>query len=99
MPDATTPDSGPSMIPVLDMASPMLGFPEHHRFALARLDEEGTVCDLRSLEDTDSGRSCRPRCSSTTTPRRSRHSVAESLRRVRRRPGSAGRGDSSASIR
>ncbi|WP_308249390.1 flagellar assembly protein FliW [Nocardioides jiangsuensis] len=53
MPDATTPDSGPGAIPVLDMVSPMLGFPEHRRFALARLDEEGTVCDLRSLEDTD----------------------------------------------
>ena len=47
------PPTAAGAIPVLDMVSPMLGFPEHRRFALARLDEEGTVCDLRSLEDTD----------------------------------------------
>jgi flagellar assembly factor FliW len=38
-------------IPVLTMAAPMLGFPEHARFALARLDEQGAVCDLHSLDD------------------------------------------------
>lgn len=40
-------------IPVLEMVQPMIGFPEHHRFGLARLDEDGTVCDLRSLDDPD----------------------------------------------
>lgn len=42
-----------SDIPVLTMVGPMLGFPEHSRFGLARLDEEGAVCDLRSLDDPD----------------------------------------------
>jgi flagellar assembly factor FliW len=40
-------------IPVLTMVGPMLGFPEHLRFGLARLDDEGAVCDLRSLDDPD----------------------------------------------
>lgn len=40
-------------IPVLTMVGPMLGFPEHGRFGLARLDEQGAVCDLRSLDDPD----------------------------------------------
>jgi flagellar assembly factor FliW len=38
-------------IPVLDMVEPMLGFPEQRRFALARLDDTGMICDLRSLDD------------------------------------------------
>ena len=38
-------------LPVLDMVTPMVGFPEHRRFALARLDEDGLVCDLFSLDD------------------------------------------------
>lgn len=38
-------------IPVLEMVHPMIGFPDHHRFALARLDDDGTICDLRSLDD------------------------------------------------
>lgn len=42
-----------SDIPVLTMVGPMLGFPEHERFGLARLDENGAVCDLRSLDDPD----------------------------------------------
>lgn len=40
-------------IPVLTMVGPMLGFPEHTRFGLARLDEQGVVCDLRSLDDPE----------------------------------------------
>lgn len=40
-------------IPVLTMVGPMLGFPEHARFGLARLDEQGIVCDLRSLDDPE----------------------------------------------
>jgi flagellar assembly factor FliW len=38
-------------IPVLEMVHPLIGFPDHHHFALARLDDQGTVCDLRSVED------------------------------------------------
>jgi flagellar assembly factor FliW len=40
-------------IPVLTMVGPMLGFPDHQRFGLARLDDEGAVCDLRSLDDPE----------------------------------------------
>lgn len=40
-------------IPVLTMVGPMLGFPDHLRFGLARLDDEGSVCDLRSLDDPE----------------------------------------------
>jgi flagellar assembly factor FliW len=47
-------DAGPEIdVPVLEMVEPMLGFPEHRRFGLARLDEQGMICDLRSLEDRD----------------------------------------------
>lgn len=46
-------DSGADDIPVLEMVAPMLGFPEHRRFALAALDEEGAIYDLRSLEDAE----------------------------------------------
>jgi flagellar assembly factor FliW len=42
---------GATELPVLEMVHPFIGFPDHHRFALARLDDEGTVCDLRSVED------------------------------------------------
>lgn len=45
--------SGADDIPVLEMVAPMLGFPEHRRFALAALDEEGAIYDLRSLEDAE----------------------------------------------
>jgi flagellar assembly factor FliW len=40
-------------IPVVTMVEPMLGFPQHNRFGLARLDEAGAVCDLRSLDDPE----------------------------------------------
>lgn len=56
MQEATTPDlvaSTADDIPVLTMVGPMLGFPEHGRFGLARLDEQGAVCDLRSLDDPE----------------------------------------------
>lgn len=45
------PDTGE--IPVLEMVVPMLGFPEHRRFVLARHDETGAIFDLRSMEDPD----------------------------------------------
>jgi flagellar assembly factor FliW len=38
-------------IPVLELVEPLIGFPGLQRFGLARLDETGTVFDLRSLED------------------------------------------------
>ena len=49
----TTSDTTTEEIPVLEMVGPMLGFPEHRRFALAALDEEGAIYDLRSLEDAE----------------------------------------------
>ncbi len=38
-------------LPVIEMVRPLAGFPELQRFALARLVDDGTICDLRSLED------------------------------------------------
>lgn len=38
-------------IPVLELVEPLPGFPEHRRFALARLDDTGVLCALRSLDD------------------------------------------------
>jgi flagellar assembly factor FliW len=43
----------PTDLPVLEMVQPLQGFPTMRRFALARLDDSGLVCDLRSLEDPD----------------------------------------------
>jgi flagellar assembly factor FliW len=40
-------------IPVIEMAEPMLGFPDHARFALVRLDDEGVLCSLKSVEDPE----------------------------------------------
>jgi flagellar assembly factor FliW len=38
-------------IPVLELVRPMVGFPDLSRFALARLVDDGLICDLRSLDD------------------------------------------------
>jgi len=38
-------------IPELDLVGPIAGFPEHRRFVLVRLDEDGLLFELRSLED------------------------------------------------
>jgi flagellar assembly factor FliW len=46
-------DDMPGDIPVLEMVRPMVGFPEQRRFALARLDHDGLLCDLRSLDDPE----------------------------------------------
>jgi flagellar assembly factor FliW len=46
-------DSSTAEIPILEMVQPLAGFPDDRRFALARLDETGLVCDLRSLDDPD----------------------------------------------
>jgi flagellar assembly factor FliW len=40
-------------IPVIDMISPMPGFPDHQRFALVQLDEAGVLCSLQSVEDPE----------------------------------------------
>jgi flagellar assembly factor FliW len=40
-------------IPVIDMVTPMPGFPDHQRFALVQLDEAGVLCSLQSVEDPD----------------------------------------------
>ena len=46
-------DAPSAELPVIEMVQPLAGFPEHRRFALARLDESGLVCRLRSLDDPD----------------------------------------------
>ncbi|QCX28570.1 flagellar assembly protein FliW [Nocardioides jishulii] len=40
-------------LPVIELVHPLPGFPEHRRFALVQLDEDGVLCDLRSLDDPD----------------------------------------------
>ena len=50
MPLATAADQD---LPVLDMVQPLLGFPESRKFALARLDETGVLCELRSVDQPD----------------------------------------------
>lgn len=40
-----------SDIPVIELVSPMPGFPECRRFALVQLDEDGVLCQLRSIDD------------------------------------------------
>lgn len=40
-------------LPVIEFVRPMPGFPAHTTFALVRLDEEGTLCALRSLTNDD----------------------------------------------
>lgn len=38
-------------IPVIEMVTPMPGFPDHQRFALVQLDDAGVLCSLQSVED------------------------------------------------
>ncbi len=38
-------------IPVIEMVEPLPGFPDLTQFALVRLDEDGVLCALRSVED------------------------------------------------
>ena len=40
-------------IPVIDMVTPMPGFPDHQRFALVQLDDAGVLCSLQSVEDPE----------------------------------------------
>lgn len=38
-------------LPVLELVRPMPGFPDHRRFALVRLDDDGLLCSLASLDE------------------------------------------------
>jgi flagellar assembly factor FliW len=38
-------------IQVIDLVHPLTGFPGQSRFALGQLDEDGVLCQLRSLDD------------------------------------------------
>lgn len=38
-------------LPVIELVSPMPGFPDHRRFALVRLDDDALLFALRSVED------------------------------------------------
>lgn len=40
-------------IPVIELVHPMPGFPDHSRFALVQLDDDGVLCSLASLEDPE----------------------------------------------
>jgi flagellar assembly factor FliW len=37
--------------PAIELVQPMPGFPEHRRFALVQLDDDGVLCQLQSLDD------------------------------------------------
>lgn len=39
--------------PAIELVQPLPGFPERRRFALVQLDDDGVLCQLRSLEDPD----------------------------------------------
>jgi flagellar assembly factor FliW len=38
-------------IPAIELVHPLPGFPDKRRFALVQLDDDGVLCQLRSLED------------------------------------------------
>ncbi|GGJ82626.1 hypothetical protein GCM10010123_10360 [Pilimelia anulata] len=40
-------------LPVIEFVAPMPGFPRHRRFVLVRLDEDGVLCALTSVEDPE----------------------------------------------
>lgn len=40
----------PLEFPVIQMVHPMPGFPDHSRFALVQLDDDGVLCSLTSLD-------------------------------------------------
>ena len=42
-----------SDLPVIEMVRPMPGFPEQRRFALVRLDPDGDLCSMTSLDEPD----------------------------------------------
>jgi flagellar assembly factor FliW len=40
-------------LPTIELAAPMPGFPAHRRFVLVRLDDDGLLYALTSLDDSD----------------------------------------------
>lgn len=42
-----------SDVPVIDLVHALPGFPEARRFALVQLDDDGRLCALRSLDQSD----------------------------------------------
>jgi flagellar assembly factor FliW len=42
-----------SDLPVIELVRPMPGFPEHRRFALVQLDDDGVLCSLTSIDEPD----------------------------------------------
>ncbi len=40
-------------LPVIELVHPMPGFPDRRQFALVTLDDLGTLCALRSLDDPE----------------------------------------------
>lgn len=49
----TASEAVPADLPVIELVRPLPGFPEHVRFALVRLDDDGVLCALRSLDDPE----------------------------------------------
>ena len=49
-PETATTGGDMPEIPVNEMVHPMPGFPDHSRFALVQLDDDGVLCSLTSLE-------------------------------------------------
>ena len=47
------PDLPVTDVPVIELARPMVGFPDHRRFALVRLGDDGALCSLTSLDEPD----------------------------------------------
>jgi flagellar assembly factor FliW len=38
-------------VPAIELVHPLPGFPDMRRFALVQMDDDGVLCQLRSLED------------------------------------------------
>jgi flagellar assembly factor FliW len=45
------PDAPDTDVPVIELTRPMAGFPDHRRFALVELGDDGLLCSLASLDD------------------------------------------------
>lgn len=48
--ETTAPADDVVEIPVIEFVRPLPGFPEQRQFALVRLDEDGDLCELASIE-------------------------------------------------
>lgn len=51
MPEIPVSESQAAEIPTIELVHPLPGFPDSRRFALVQLDDDGVLCQLRSLED------------------------------------------------